>query len=158
MTDLERDLQNALVTAQEQLASAENPKELEQLRIDFLGRKGVIPALMKRMREVAPEDKPAVGKAANSAKDGIANAITEATNRLANSADDGSAIDITLPGRRERRGAKHPLSQVMDESVQIFRRLGFVVADGPELESVRNNFDALNTPADHPSRDIQDTF
>ncbi len=159
MEDLATRLESALNDARAQLDQAQTADEIEEIRVRFLGRKGLIPALMKEMRDVAPEDRPRVGKAANSAKEGIAAGIESATDRLRRAqAQGGPALDVTLPGRLHRRGHKHPISRVMDDTVDIFRRMGFIVADGPDLETEYHNFDALNTPADHPSRDIQDTF
>jgi len=158
MTELESKLKNALQQANKQLANIKNSDELEQCRIQFIGRKGLLPALMKEMKNVAKEDKPAVGKCLNEVKIGINKALEDAKNRISNTCHETNAIDVTLPGRKRLPGHKHPITQVMDEAVKIFRRLGFIVADGPELEDKYHNFDALNTPKDHPSRDIQDTF
>jgi phenylalanyl-tRNA synthetase alpha chain len=127
--------------------------------MNLLGRKGLIPALLRRMGELPPEARPEIGKAANRAKDGIQAALDAALARVAaGAAKPATALDVTLPGRSRRLGHKHPITQVMDDAVLIFRRLGFVVADGPDVETEYYNFDALNTPADHPSRDVQDTF
>ncbi len=141
-------------------AAVRDADELEQLRIHFLGRRGRIPALLGKMRDVAPAERPAVGRAANHAKRAVQQAFETAAERLsrAESETAASGLDVTLPGRQRRLGHAHPITQIMDESVAIFRRLGFVVADGPDIETEYYNFDALNTPADHPSRDIQDTF
>ncbi len=159
MTQLEQQLQDALEQARNALALAQDASELEQCRVRFLGRKGVLTGLMRGMGQLSAEDRPRVGRMANDVKSMIAEAVGEAEARLA-AADSsvGGRIDVTLPGRRTRLGRKHPISQVMDDTVAIFRRLGFVVADGPDLETEYHNFDALNTPDDHPSRDIQDTF
>ncbi|MCK5806079.1 MAG: phenylalanine--tRNA ligase subunit alpha [Lentisphaeria bacterium] len=158
MTDLEKQLLDALEQAEQMLADAANNADVEACRIQFIGRKGVLPALMKKMGDVAPEDRPAAGKTLNRVKQGITQALESREAELRSVVADDEAIDVTLPGRRRTIGSIHPVARVMDDAVAIFRRMGFVVADGPDLETVHNNFDALNTPADHPSRDVQDTF
>jgi len=159
MTDLEQELRRVLAEARQALAQVTDTAALEACRVQFLGRRGVFPALLRKMTEVPEDARPAVGRAANEVKRDLQLALDEAAARLAQrSASLESRLDVTLPGRRRRLGRKHPISQVMDDTVVIFRRLGFVVADGPDVETEYYNFDALNTPADHPSRDIQDTF
>jgi phenylalanyl-tRNA synthetase alpha chain len=159
MTALAKEFEDTLAQAESALAQARDLDEIEEIRIRFIGRKGLVPALFERMREVAAEDRRAVGQAANHAKQGIAAALDQARERVeTNRTAQRQRLDVSLPGRRTARGRKHPISQVMDDTVRIFRRLGFVVADGPDIETEYYNFDALNTPADHPSRDVQDTF
>ena len=153
-------LNNILGAAEKQLASVSDTAGLEAVRIEFLGRKGLLPSLTGEMKNVAPEDRPAAGKALNLAKQEINALFAEAESRIdsGDAKDDGKAIDVTLPGRKTLTGTKHPITRIIDECVAIFRRMGFIVADGPEIETVYNNFDALNTPEDHPSRDPLDTF
>ena len=159
MTELEREFETVLAQAQEALGQVTDTAGLENCRVRFLGRKGAIPALLRRMGELTAEERPAVCKTANHVKDGIQSAIEAAEARLGGGKESGAGgLDVSLPGRRHRIGHQHPISQVMDDTVAIFRRLGFVVADGPDLETEYYNFDALNTPSDHPSRDTQDTF
>jgi len=144
------------VQAAERATSAE---ELEQVRVAFLGRRGRITMLMRAIREAPAAERPALGRAANTAKRAVQEAIEAQRARIeAQQARTSERLDVTLPGRRPRIGHVHPVTQIMDEAVDIFRRMGFVVADGPDIETEYYNFDALNTPADHPSRDIQDTF
>ncbi|MCI7644315.1 MAG: phenylalanine--tRNA ligase subunit alpha [Lentisphaeria bacterium] len=141
------------------LAAAADLAELENLRIEYLGRKGLLTAFGKSMGTAAPEDRRAVGEAFNGGKMRFQTEFDAANARLTAQAEsNGEKIDVTLPGRRSFIGHKHPISKVVDESVGIFRRLGFIVAEGHEIEDVWHNFDALNTPADHPSRDVGDTF
>lgn len=149
-----------LADGQGRLENAKTEAEIEALRVEFLGRKGVLPALSPEMGTVPNELKPAVGQAFNKVKTGLQSALDAAKARIegGNGGDAAKAIDVTLPGRVPFTGRKHPITQVVDECVSIFRRMGFVVAEGPEIEDVRHNFDALNTPDDHPSRDAQDTF
>jgi phenylalanyl-tRNA synthetase alpha chain len=158
MSELIEKFKNAVADAQAALTAADSAKDVEEVRIAYIGRKGLIPALFGEMGKVPKEDKPAVGKAANEAKKALQTALEEAMARLSSGSDEADAIDVTLPGRKRPLGRKHPVTQVMDDTVAIFRRLGFIAADGPDLETEYHNFDALNTPADHPSRDIQDTF
>lgn len=160
MESLAEKFEKARREALDQLAGARSWDEVEQLRINYLGRKGEIPGLFREMGQVPAEERPAAGKAANAAKNGIQEAVDEAFARLAEEDSRSSAdfIDVSMPGRLRRLGRKHPVVQVMDDAIQIFRRLGFIVADGPDMETEYHNFDALNTPADHPSRDPQDTF
>ncbi len=143
------------------LDQATDSATVEQLRIDYLGRRGAIPALFREMGGLSPEQRPVVGQVANQAKTEIQAAVEEALQRLSDTATTATLdlnLDPTMPGRRRRVGKKHPVVQVMDEAIDIFRRMGFIVADGPDLETEYHNFDALNTPTDHPSRDRQDTF
>ncbi len=152
-------IERALDDAAARLASAAAPDAVEAVRVDMIGRKGLLPALSKQMGSLAPAERAEAGKAFNSARERLAGLIDEALARL-NSADDaaGAAIDLTLPGRRMAVSHKHPIVKVIDECAAIFRRMGFLVAEGPEIEQVYFNFDALNTPQDHPSRDPGDTF
>ena len=152
-------IEKALAEAQVKLQAAAAPDAVEAVRIDLIGRKGLLPALSKQMGSVPPEERGATGKSFNSAREKLQNMIDEALARLSNAVDaSGSSIDLTLPGRRMAVGHKHPVVKVIDECAEIFRRMGFMVAEGPEIEQVYFNFDALNTPQDHPSRDPGDTF
>ncbi|MBO5923504.1 MAG: phenylalanine--tRNA ligase subunit alpha, partial [Lentisphaeria bacterium] len=152
-------IEKALADAQVKLQSAAAPDAVEAVRIELIGRKGLLPALSKQMGSVPPEERGATGKAFNSAREQLQNMIDEALSRLSSVADaSADSIDLTLPGRRAAVGHKHPVVKVIDECAAIFRRMGFMVAEGPEIEQVYFNFDALNTPQDHPSRDPGDTF
>lgn len=159
MSELQDKLKEALQTALSALEQAADKDAIEQVRVDMLGRKGVVTAAMKGLGGLSPEERPLIGKAANQVKSQLGAAIEA---KLAALEDDRPAaapdIDVTLPGRRHPLGAKHPISRVFDECLEIFRRMGFVAADGPDIEDEYHNFDALNTPADHPSRDLQDTL
>ncbi|MCP3967633.1 MAG: phenylalanine--tRNA ligase subunit alpha [Lentisphaerae bacterium] len=150
----------ALIDAEQRLSAAASEAEIEQVRVDIFGRKGLFPALSKEMKNVAPEQRKDTGMAFNVAKPKFQKLLDDANDRLnAGSAEvSGEEIDLTLPGRRWKVGRKHPVTKVIDDCVAVFRRMGFIVASGPELETVYNNFDALNTPKNHPSRDPGDTF
>ncbi|MFW6414201.1 MAG: phenylalanine--tRNA ligase subunit alpha [Verrucomicrobiota bacterium] len=159
MPELQDKLEAARAEALQRLQESETENDVEAVRIDFVSRNGRIPQLMKELRNVPDSEKPQVGKLANEVKNDIQQALESALERLASVSDrKGEAVDVTLPGRTRSFGHRHPISRVLDDAVDIFRRMGFIAADGPDLETEYHNFDALNTPADHPSRDIQDTF
>jgi phenylalanyl-tRNA synthetase alpha chain len=159
MNEIETHLQEALVRAQQALAVVTTSAEIEECHVRFLGRKGEITVLLKSMGAVPAEDRPQVGRTANRVKQEIEAAFAAAKAALSRQETVVvQAVDVTLPVRLRHSGYLHPVARVMDDAVAIFRRLGFVVADGPDLETVHHNFDALNTPAEHPSRDVKDTF
>ncbi len=132
---------------------------LEHTRVAALGSHGKFTALMKALGALPKEEKPAAGKAINLAKVEIETALAGRRADLElKAALPRDPTDFTLPGRRQALGKPHPLAQVTEDIVRSFRKIGFVVADGPEVEDEYHCFDALNTPADHPARDSQDTF
>ena len=132
---------------------------LEQARVSYLGAHGKLTALMKQLGALPKEEKPLAGKALNTAKTALETALTRRRAELElKAALPKEPTDFTLPGRRRTFGKLHPLTQVTEDIVRSFRKIGFVVADGPEVEDEYHCFDALNTPADHPARDTQDTF
>jgi phenylalanyl-tRNA synthetase alpha chain len=141
------------------LCAATDLAALEQARVNYLGSNGKFTALMKQLGGLPKEEKPAAGKAINSAKIELEAALVQRRGELElNSALPQEPTDFTLPGRRRLVGKLHPLTQVTEDIIRSFRKIGFVVADGPEVEDEYHCFDALNTPADHPARDTQDTF
>jgi phenylalanyl-tRNA synthetase alpha chain len=142
------------------LESISDSKQLEQIRIDFLGKKGQLQGLMKELRNASPKDKPKLGKDINLLKQHIENKINSKTACLSPKSSNKSyeGFDTTLPGRKELTGTLHPINQVMEEITSIFFGLGFQVEEGPEIETDYYNFEALNIPPDHPARDMQDTF
>jgi len=140
-------------------AAATNLAALEQVKGAYLGGQGRFTALMKQLGSLPKEQKPAAGKAINEAKAELESALAARRTELElQAALPKEPTDFTLPGRRRPLGRLHPLTQVTEDIVRSFRKLGFVVADGPEVEDDYHCFDALNTPADHPARDTQDTF
>jgi phenylalanyl-tRNA synthetase alpha chain len=142
-----------------ELRAATDLAALEQARVNYLGSNGKFTALMKQLGALAKEEKPAAGKAINSAKVELEAALAQRQAELElKAALPQEPTDFTLPGRRRVVGKLHPLTQVTEDIVRSFRKIGFVVADGPEVEDDYHCFDALNTPADHPARDTQDTF
>ncbi len=158
MTQPSEDAGNQVASALAALTKARTLAEVDEIRVRFLGRKGVVTGLLKLLGDLPADERPAAGQLVNRAKNDIQCAVEEAVSRCAEAAEKTAAIDVTLPGRRRELGHKHPITQVIDDAVAIFRRMGFIVADGPDLETEYHNFDALNTPTDHPSRDTQDTF
>ncbi len=142
-----------------ELRGAPDLAALEQARVGYLGSNGKFTALMKQLGTLPREEKPAAGKAVNSAKVELEAALAQRRGELElKAALPQEPTDFTLPGRRRAVGKLHPLTQVTEDIVRSFRKIGFVVADGPEVEDDYHCFDALNTPADHPARDTQDTF
>jgi phenylalanyl-tRNA synthetase alpha chain len=144
------------------IEAARTSAELEQIRIEFLGRNGKLTQLLRSLGQVPPEQRREIGLEANRAKatlearlESALDAAREAERVARRSAE---RLDLTLPGRRPPRGVVHPLTRVHDEIVSIFAGLGFSVAEGPEIETDFYNFEALNMPKDHPARDMQDTF
>jgi phenylalanyl-tRNA synthetase alpha chain len=146
-------------TALTELKSAADLAALEQTKGTWLGANGRFTALMKQLGTLPKEEKPAAGKLINAAKVELEAALAERRAELElKAALPKEPTDFTLPGRRRTLGKLHPLTQVTEDIVRSFRKIGFVVADGPEIEDEYHCFDALNTPADHPARDTQDTF
>ncbi|MBB5622767.1 phenylalanyl-tRNA synthetase alpha chain [Pedobacter cryoconitis] len=139
--------------------STENADELEQFRIKFLGTKGIIKDIFDEFKAVSPEEKRTLGKVLNEFKqlaEAKYQALKEQDTTELSRKDAG--LDLTLPGAGFEVGARHPLALVRREIVDIFSKLGFVVAEGPEIEDDWHNFSALNFPEEHPARDMQDTF
>jgi len=154
LADLEREQVQSLA----EVAAAPDAAALEQLRIHYLGRNGLVPAVMKQMKDVAAESRPLFGKSVNKWRTELEEALALRAQGFEKPRKEGSAFDCTLPGRWPAQGSKHPVSRVIEESAAIFARLGFSVADGPDIENRFNNFTALNTPAHHPSMNASDTF
>jgi phenylalanyl-tRNA synthetase alpha chain len=158
MSLLER-LPAILAAAQQELRAAPDLSSLDRAKGRFLGAEGAFTALMKELGSLPKEERPLAGKAINAAKQELEAVLTEVRGVLElKAALPKEPADFTLPGRRRPLGRLHPLTQVTDSIVRAFRKLGFAVADGPEIEDEVHCFDALNTPKDHPARDAQDTF
>src|SRR5580692_6637411 len=142
-----------------ELRAAPNLAALEQIKGVYLGAQGKFTALMKQLGTLPKEEKPAAGKLINQAKVELEAALSARRAELElKAALPKEPTDFTLPGRRRAFGKLHPLTRVTEDIVRSFRKIGFAVADGPEIEDEYHCFDALNTPADHPARDSQDTF
>lgn len=141
------------------LAQADSAQALEEVRIRFLGRKGLLSQYFKKMGMVSAEEKPRLGEALNSLKSECQEALERARQSLdVVAATDGETIDLTLPGNYPEVGYKNALLQVLDEIKEIFTSMGFAVETGPLMETEYYNFEALNVPDEHPSKDLQDTF
>jgi phenylalanyl-tRNA synthetase alpha chain len=145
-----------------ELAAADGPARVEEIRVRTLGKKGALTAEAKSIGALPPAERPAAGELVNAVKDALEAAIGareadlaggELARRL-----DAEALDVTLPGRRRGQGARHPLSIVTADLLGVFRRMGFSVARGPEVETPWHNFEALNIPAGHPAREEMDTI
>lgn len=137
-------------------------EDVENIRVKYLGKKGEITAILKEMGKLSNEERPIIGKVANEVREAIESEITFKKEELKNIEKQRKlleeVIDVTMPSKKVRVGKKHPISQIIDEISEIFMGMGFSIAEGPEVETVHNNFDALNAPKDHPSRDMSDTF
>ena len=155
--DLTRLKEQALAEVSVAAAAA----EVEAVRVKYLGRKGLLPEIMRGLKDAEPSDRPELGRLANELKQAVTGVVDSRKQSL--QAPDGVAtvasdFDYTLPGQWRTMGTKHPITRTIEESIRIFATLGFTVADGPDIETAHYNFDALNTPPDHPSRNEQDTF
>jgi phenylalanyl-tRNA synthetase alpha chain len=142
------------------IAAAADETTLEQLRVKYLGQSGALTALSKGMKDVSKDDKPRLGKLLNDVRSAVTTALDERKAALLADTDKAAfaGVDVTLPGTAHRTGTLHPITQLLDRAVSIFRRMGFALADGPDIETEFHCFDALNTPADHPARNEKDTF
>lgn len=138
--------------------SVKDAKALETLRVKYLGRKGSLTSFYKLIQEVSPEQRPILGQKINQVKNHVQHGLDELKERFDSSGDARLRVDVTLPGNQPFFGKPHILLQTLDEVQSIFRGMGFSIETGPEVESDYYNFEALNIPADHPSRDMQDTF
>ena len=138
--------------------TAETAEEAEQLRIKYLSKKGIIPSLFNEFKSVPNDQKKAVGQAINELKNTAQEAINNLKEQFEQSKLTSGASDLTLPGSHMPLGSRHPLSIVRKQIVDIFDRIGFTVAEGPEIEDDWHVFEALNFPPEHPARDMQDTF
>jgi phenylalanyl-tRNA synthetase alpha chain len=142
------------------IAEASDALALKEARVRYLGKTGSVSLLSEGMRTLSKEERPVMGKLLNDLRAAVTAALDEKVSALTAQADNAalSVIDASLPGTSPEAGSLHPLTLLVDRAVQIFRRLGFAIADGPDMETEWHCFDALNTPADHPARNEQDTF
>lgn len=155
-------LNNIKLEAEKKLNEAGSLPELENLRLQYLGKKGELTAVLRGMGGLSAEERPIIGQLANDVRSFIEGKLEETTESLQNKERllrlEKEAIDVTIPGKRRFIGKKHPLSIVLDEIKDVFISLGYEIAEGPEVELDYYNFEALNIPAGHPARDSQDTF
>ncbi|MFT4198851.1 MAG: phenylalanine--tRNA ligase subunit alpha [Pseudoxanthomonas sp.] len=158
MSDIATEGQQALAD----IAAACDPEQLETLRVALLGKNGSITARLKQLGTLPAEQRKAAGEAINWARDAVAQALAARKRVLEDAALDarlaGEAIDVTLPGRDGGRGGLHPVTRALERITDIFARLGYELADGPEIEDDWHNFEALNFPPHHPARAMHDTF
>jgi len=143
-----------------EISDARDEKSLDDVRVKYLGRSGSISAWGEQMKTLSKEKRPAVGKLLNETRNVVTAAIEQRAEQLRSekASEALATIDISLPGTPAERGSLHPLTQMLDRAIAIFRRMGFALADGPDIETEWHCFDALNTPPDHPARNEQDTF
>ncbi|NLV91143.1 MAG: phenylalanine--tRNA ligase subunit alpha [Firmicutes bacterium] len=148
----------ALAACQE----ADSVRELEDVRVRFLGKKGELTQILRGMGQLSPEERPVMGKLVNEVREEVERALAERGEILAEAELtrrlSAETLDLTLPGRRPQRGTVHPVNLILAELERVFVSMGFEVVEGPEVETDYYNFEALNVPPDHPARDMQDTF
>ena len=159
---MKQQLENIEKMALAALEDAKESSELENLRVRFLGKKGELTGLLKKMGSLSPEERPVMGQKANQVRAAIEESLEKKKAALATAALDrklqAESLDVTMPAKEIAMGHKHPMSIVLDEMKEIFIGMGFDVVEGPEVELESYNFTKLNTPAGHPARDRQDTF
>ncbi len=152
-------INNIKISFENDIVEAKDSRQLEEIRIKYLSRNGLVANLFEELKTASKEEKPILGKELNSLRTSVTekfNSIKEKIESNSISAED--EIDLTLPGFANQIGRKHLLTQTLDEIRAIFKGMGFSISEGPEIESDYNNFEALNFPHDHPARDMQDTF
>jgi phenylalanyl-tRNA synthetase alpha chain len=153
---MEKKLDDLREAFEKDLTLSKTSQEIEELRIKYLGRKGELTSILRQMTGLSAEERPRIGALSNKLKISIEEALVIKSKSLNSLEIKG--IDITLPGRKPKLGTVHILNQVKSDIEEIFLGLGFTIADGPEVEDDYHNFEALNIPAHHPARDMQDTF
>lgn len=165
MAELDEKLQalnDIAAKAKSAIEAAELKSELEAVRIDYLGKKGLITAYLKQLGDISVEQRPVIGKSVNLTKQEVAGLIDVRAKTLAeiamNTALEAEKVDVTLPGRGEETGGLHPVTRTLQRIEQYFQHIGFQVAEGPEVEDSTHNFTALNIPEHHPARAMHDTF
>ncbi len=159
---MKEQLQSIKETAIAAISSCADLKELDALRVKFLGKKGELTAILKQMGGLSAEERPVIGQLANEVRACIENSIKDKSDELKSAETDlrlkSEYLDVTMPGKRFANGRRHPMNIVLDELKEIFRGMGYTVVDGPEVEETKYVFDMLNTFEGHPARDPQDTF
>ena len=159
---MEQQLKQLEQEALAKLQAASNLKELNDVRVAYLGKKGPITDLLKGMGKLSPEERPKMGALVNAVRENVTAQLEERIAILEEQAIleqlEKESIDVTLPGRKVRQGNRHPLTRVVEEIEDLFVSMGYEIAEGPEVEKDYYNFEALNLPKGHPARDMQDTF
>lgn len=160
--NVQEKLLNLQEAALNEIKEASSIESLESLRVKYLGKKGEITAIRKEMGKLSQEERPVVGKVANEVAQAIEVSINTKKEEIKivekQKQLEAEVIDVTMPGKIFTVGKKHPITKIIDDVTEIFMGIGFSIAEGPEVETIENNFDALNAPKDHPSRDMSDTF
>ena len=159
---IQEDLERIREEAKEQIEKAVSSDDINQIKVNILGKKGALTAILRGMKDVAKEDRPKVGQLVNETREKIEQALSktqaEMEAKAQNARLSAETIDVTLPAKRMERGHLHPNQVALREIEEIFIGMGYEVVDGPEVEKDYYNFEALNIPADHPAKDEQDTF
>ncbi|MBR6572911.1 MAG: phenylalanine--tRNA ligase subunit alpha [Clostridia bacterium] len=159
---MKQQLEQIRATAQLAIENAKSVQEIEELRVKYLGKKGELTAILKQMGGLSAEERPVIGQLANEVRGSIEAAIAEQGEKMKKAALNEKlqkeTLDITMPSKTTKQGGLHPINIVLNDLIDIFQSMGFDVVDGPEVETDYYNFEALNVPADHPARDMQDTF
>jgi phenylalanyl-tRNA synthetase alpha chain len=159
---METELKNLEEQALADLEKVKTLDELKELEVKYLGRKGELTKILRGLKDLPAEKKPQMGQLSNQVKNKLSEALKEKQQALESAKLEaqlsGEFFDTTLPSKAARTGHIHPLSQVQEEVERVFSQMGFAIMDGPEVESEYYNFEGLNIPADHPARDMQDTF
>jgi phenylalanyl-tRNA synthetase alpha chain len=162
LSELQKQLQALQTDATGAIEPCDNLEDLEKLRVEYLGKKGQLPQILRGMGQLSAEERPAIGAISNQVKDVIQNSLDGKKALLQDAQIQvqlaAETLDVTMPGAYIPLGRIHPLNGIIDRVADIFVGLGYTVATGPEMETDYYNFEALNTPADHPARDMQDTF
>ncbi len=155
-------LQQILETTKKEIEAAKEMDQFEKIRVGILGKKGELTKVLRGMGKVSTEERPKIGKLANEVRTEIETYLSKSIEGLKKKEKElriaMETIDVTMPGNDNMLGKRHPLTTVLDEIKEIFIGMGFKIAEGPEVETVYHNFDALNAPQNHPSRDLSDTF
>jgi phenylalanyl-tRNA synthetase alpha chain len=161
-SNLEAQLEALRQEAQKVITLADTLERLEELRVFYLGKKGQLSALLRSMGQMSAEERPRIGAIANTVKEALQSELERQRTALQTARIEAQleaeTLDVTMPGVYRPLGRLHPLNSTVDRALDIFVGLGYTVAEGPEMETDYYNFEALNTPPDHPARDMQDTF
>ena len=162
LNEIEIQLAELREEATKAIAAADTLEQLEQLRVNYLGKKGQLSQVLRGMGKLAAEDRPHIGAIANDVKEALQENLeqkrTELSTAQIQAQLEAETLDVTMPAVYRPQGRLHPLNSTIDQILDIFVGLGYTVAQGPEMETDYYNFEALNTPPDHPARDMQDTF
>lgn len=148
--------------AMNEIAAAQDEQTLDAWRVKYLGKKGALTEILRGMGALPAEERPKMGQMVNEVRAAFEQAFAEKSDNMKNAAKNArlaaETVDVTMPGKTNKGGSLHPLNQTLADMIDIFQSMGFDVVDGPEIETDHYNFEALNVPADHPARDMQDTF